>query len=483
MSRTEIFTMPSASISCINADNNLLLNPANNNTFLLGIDSRGFINYKFGSENNKQEISYISIVGETTKNRTCFNTNQYQNTNDYILGQGINTRNGDNSLFIDHSNFSYTLLSKIGEGCNTRIEIGLNENIQTGIDGRLKGGWFKCDPRNYLGYGFEGFSNPFIWNKRTTGVSMGMEFNNLKMYSSYGTKQQYAAQDNSPTPPTNEPNNYGNGFISSNTPSICSCGISYESSNDICEGGISLVLQNINEGSQIVNDKDPKYWTVENTQNTDNDVFSTGSITTKAASSLIQHVKNNSKNTQSCTGLVSMKMMKNLEINCSCTMSKFDTTQGENVTLSKWSLGCSSQSRSFVGNSLGQCKNQFGINIGTPTYLKSGSQSELTPTVCEFSCLLNMYGFNIPLYIDYFNNKVVGSPDYKSLSSYPTNDAVGNTCIFGIRPNKIFGYVIQDNMIQNKEKTIIPCNLNNQMFGVEGSLLDGNEDENEDVSE
>ena len=164
--------MPSTSVASINADDDLLINNYNKNTFLLGVDSRGFINYKFGNDKLKQEISYIPIVGETTVPRTFFNTNQTQNTNDYVVGQGIITKTGSNSISIDHSKFSYSFLCETENNYIVRGEIGLNENIQTDMDGYLKAGWFKCDPRKYLGYGFEGFSNPFVWNKRTAGISI-----------------------------------------------------------------------------------------------------------------------------------------------------------------------------------------------------------------------------------------------------------------------------------------------------------------------
>ena len=134
-----------------------------------------------------------------------------------------------------------------------------------------------------------------------------------------------------------------------------------------------------------------------------------------------------------------MKFMQELEMNGSCTISKFNITNGGNqVTLSKWSLGCYSQSKSFLGSSFGQCTNQFGINVGTPTYLQSGANgldSDKKPTVCEFSCLLNLYGFNVPMYFDFINNKTVGDTSYNNLNNNPTTSGTGNACVFGIRPS------------------------------------------------
>ena len=488
MSRTEVFLMPSASSAFIKADDELL--NVTKNSFLLGVDNRGFINYKFGNNKIKQEISYIPIVGETTMPRTCFNTNQTQNTNDYLLGQGIITKTGSNSIFIDHSKFSYTFLC--GENNFMRGEIGLNENIQTDMKGYLKAGWFRCDPRKYLGYGFEGFSNPFIWNKRTAGVSLELNLSeNFKFISSYGVKPKSSAESNNPI---HNDCVSGNGLISTTTPFISSCGLSYESTQTgICDIKMSTIIQNINEGDQYYDSSNPLYWTVPNTQrrsylSTDSNValqnleggsFSDGSITTKASSALIQHVVNDSKYTQSYTGILSMKFMKNIEINGACSLSRFNTSDGDDqVTLSKWSIGTYSQSKSFLGSSSGNCINQFGINIGTPTYLQSGTdslESDSTPTIFEFSCMLNLYGFNVPIYFDYFKNKTVGDSTYDSLDTSPTTSSTGNAFIIGIRPSKIFGYVIQDDMIKTEDKTILPCVGGNNFLGIEGSLLDEDE--------
>lgn len=451
MLRTEIILMPSSSLSFINSDTNLLLNSENNNTFLLGIDNRGFINFKFGDDITRQEISCIPILGETTKNRSCFNTNQNQNTNDYILGQGINTRNGDNSIFVDYSKFSYTLLRKTQTDYDLRFEFGLNENIQTDSKGHLTAGWFKYDPRSYLGFGFEGFSNPFIWNKRSFGASLAFNIcQGIKIFLSYGTKQKYSSQ-------ANQINNYTNGILSEKTPSIFTTGLYFDSINNLLNSKFSIIFQNINEGKKSYNSN--LYWTIPDTQNKEDKQFSPGSITTKAASCLAKHINEKSQNTQSYTGILSLEIIKGIEINGACTISNFDiTNNGNNVSLSKWSFGCNNK----INDINNICGNHFGINIGTPTYLKNGDENIINkdkkPIICECYSLITFMGLNIPLYLNFMDNKIVGSETYNDLLTTPSFSAVGKTFIFGIRPNKIFNYIIENNNIENKETTILPCN-------------------------
>ena len=197
--------MPSASIAMVNGDKNLLIDQNQYTACLLGVDNRSFIKYKFGNNRFRQEISYISLLGKTTLPDSLFNTNLGENTNDYILSQTIDTlletinNKHGNTTYIDTSKLLYTFLCKSLKNNDFKIELGLNENVQIDSSGYFNAGWFKYDPRQYLGYGFEGFVNPFIWNHRTIGISMAGECSeNIKFFGSYGVPHRYASESNSP---------------------------------------------------------------------------------------------------------------------------------------------------------------------------------------------------------------------------------------------------------------------------------------------
>ena len=82
-----------------------------------------------------------------------------------------------------------------------------------------------------------------------------------------------------------------NGFINTNTPSICGCGILYNSCpGNLCDFKMAMIMQNINESGQNCDSSDPIYWTIPDTQHTKNGTLSTGSITTSSA--LIKQIFN-----------------------------------------------------------------------------------------------------------------------------------------------------------------------------------------------
>ena len=449
MSRKEITSMHTKSFCFINGDSSLMKNSDSSNIFLSGFDSRGFLTYKFGNEKYQQEISSISITGNTVKPRSVFNTNTQNSdsdaacTDDYVLGQGIYTNNS-NSISVNHSKFTYAWVGKFMNSLEFRAELGFNHNIETDSDGLLNAGWFKYDPRTYLGYGFEGFGNPFIWNKNTQGASLSFKpTKNITVFSSYGV----STEDSDPTDVSYT------GFLNSDSESILTGGVQFHNSCNGIPIKSSFIYQNINEGETGYDST--KYWTIPDGRNTNNNTFSVGAMTTRASSCLAQHIENDSKYTQSFTGLLNFGYMNNIELNTAYTLSSINTTDGgDNVRLSKWSIGFNNISKNI----------SLGINIGTPTYLQSGKDdlsSDTNPFIIEANCLLNLAGFNIPMFVDFMPAKTAGDSTYDELTDSPTFSGTGISYIFGFRPNKIVHFNIENNKISNEDKTILPLNRSN----------------------
>lgn len=466
MSRKEITSMYTKSICFINSDTSLLKNSDSNNIFLSGFDSRGFLTYKFGSEKYQQEISSISLTGNTVRPRSVFNTNTQNSdddaacTDDYVLGQGVYSTSS-NSISINNSKFTYTWLGKFLNSLELRAELGYNINIQTDSDGLLNSGWFQYDPRTYLGYGFEGFGNPFIWNKKTQGTSFSVKPNDkVSLFSSYGVLTQDASEQSE--------SSYS-GFFSSDTESIFTSGIHLNYCCSCIPVKSCFIYQNINEGETGYDNT--KYWTIPDSRNINSDTFSVGSITTRASSCLAQHIENDSKYTRSFTGLLNFGSVDNIEFNAAYTLSSINTTDGgDNAILSKWSLGINNISE----------KLSVGINIGTPTYLQSGTDdvsSDTIPFVIEANCLITLAGFNVPIFLDFMTAKTVGDSTYDDLTESPTFSGTGISYIFGIRPNKIVNFNIENNQISNEDKTILPLKGSNNEDNT------SNEDDTNDESE
>ena len=115
----------------------------------------------------------------------------------------------------------------------------------------------------------------------------------------------------------------------------------------------------------------------------------------------------------------------------------------------------------------------FGINVGTPAYLSkdlllSGSTipADNAPLVCEANCLFNICGFNVPLFVDYMNNK---EGKATSTGKEITGLIKSNAIVCGIRPSKIFGIECDNQGSRCSSRLILDCNK------VEGGLELGHE--------
>lgn len=267
-----------------------------------------------------------------------------------------------------------------------------------------------CDPRNYLGGGFEGFVNPFILNKIGMGIQLRYQGKGLDCFTNI---RNY--KNNSSTVFQN-PNTKG--FLSSDTPSQFDIGFCYNLINQI-KTGILFVYSHYNAGKSTSSDI-PVLVGIDS-----------NSITKKATNSLIDSLINDKKLTL-LTSTSSTRITPTINLDCS---SSFANLKGKNNKgrVVKWSIGCSSFIQQLYGKYLRL--DSYGINIGTPTYLQT-AYNDITkdkiPLVCEISCLTNICGLIIPLYIDIMN-KWQGT-------NFNQQDKEGNVCIMGIKSQSLFGF-------------------------------------------
>lgn len=421
-SKLEFTFIPSLSCGLITGNTNYLKN--SKSSCLLGVDSRGFITFKNENKNIKKKLEVLFVSGKTADYQSALQTNDYS----YKITNPINTITSINNM-TNLTKLIYSIDTENGicKGLD-KCEIGYNQNIQMSKNGHLDGGWYNCDPRDYISYGFEGFSNPFIWNKRTIGTSGHFTYKNWEFYNHYGVKQISGAIAG------NISNGLDTGFLSNNVPSICDFSICYKNQDYKCPYKLTLNLQRINEGT-----KTDQNWTDGFDQSTEG-----GSATSAAINGLTAHISQ-SKNTNAFTGIFSTKPLKNTELNGFCTIANFNTQNTQNSRISKWALGFSNRSL-FKKNCPNQCSSEFAINIGTPAYLSkqydNGTIQQLPdslPLVCEIDYTVILGGFNVPLFFSLYNVNEV------SIENIPN-------VFCGIRPNRIINVETSA-----KTKTLLPC--------------------------
>ena len=400
---------------------------------LLGVDSRGFITFTTEDNKTRQKIEAQFVSGRTADFQSALKSDNYS----YKITNPINTLSSVNDMtYLSKLIYSIDTEDGICRGLD-KCEIGYNQNIQMSKSGHLNGGWYNCDPRDYISYGFEGFANPFLWNKRTVGTSGNFTYKNWGFYTHYGVKQISSAVAGNPT-------GASTGFLSPSVPSICDFSICYnKDKNNRCPYNLTFNLQRINEGT-----KSDQNWT-----DGFNQTLEEGSATSAAINGLTAHLSQ-SQNTNACTGIFSTKPMKNTEFNGYCTIANFDTANTENSMISKWALGCFTRSL-FKGFCLkNQCSSEFALNVGPPAYLSkeyvNGATTQSAnsiPLVCEIDYTIIMGGFNIPFFLSVYNNvNGLGNDDINT--SYEGS----RLCICGIRPNRII-----TTESPAKTKTVLPC--------------------------
>ena len=441
----------------------------NNSSFLWGINKKTYLNYKFGDNNCQQEIGLISNFGSNPNPAEFFNNNKYMKNpyNDTVIRP-----DGNDLTLTNIQKFTYTCFYQSLLNCNKNIdnsvcndpntennspnfklEVGINQNMQKDSSGYMTGGWFKYDHSKYLGGGFETFSNSYIWNPTSAGVYLELQLSSkINAFACYNTPQTVASR----------------GFISNDSPSLITSGIIYQ--NKLCniKQCLSLAVQRIDEGSNDDTENNLN-WTVPNTAKSSNDDTSLSdtrssavAITNKARSSLQDRIANNNKTT-AYTGILSLNTEK-AGANLSYTFAEYDQDEVDSVNknrLIKSSIGAFVRFNNFLSRK--SCQNQYGINVGTPTFLSNG---ESRPTIIELSCLFSFSQFNIPLYFDYIidQNSESSSADDDNGDDGDNADNVGNdknydnAFVFGMTPNIIINAEINNNSIEMKQKNILECN-------------------------
>ena len=495
MTKIELCTNPSLNLSSIISQDSQNSENSQNDiiSLLLGISNQTSLKYKFGDNYIKQEIGFISNFGSSPNPSSIFSNNEYMTD---PLRNTVIRPNGNNFTISNITRFTYTCLLESLDNCNKmtkdsccnntnidnlhnlKIEIGINQHIQNNCSGDNNDGWFKYDCRKYLGYGFETFTNAFIWNNISTGVYLELKLSNhINAFAYYNTPQTVASQVNYPFKDKSD------GFISNDSLSSITSGIVYK--NKICDLNqcLSLAVQRMNEGS-INNEEDNNLdWTVPNlvSTSTNNSSLSTTNtqtpvaITTKARESLNSHVKKDSSTT-SYTGILSL-FTKTAGINMSYTFADYDEpedneTSEEKARIIKSSIGGYFKARNpFAGQS---CRNQYGINIGTPTFL---ANKEARPTIIELSCFLSFNKINIPLYFDFVINKNLSSSTEENDSNYES------AFIVGTKPNIPIAYDINENNIEMKQKNMLDCISPEDEIENIISLEDNNSQENNQESD
>jgi hypothetical protein len=350
----------------------------------------------------------------------------------HLAGQ-VENEKGTAHSYVTNDALTCALLFACGEKANTEIRMGLAKAIQQGDCGKYDFGWYNCN-NEYYGNGFEGFVNPFIWNKQTKGIQIKYAAKKLECFAHYGTSMADAAEVSSAD---------SFGFGNSNTPSICNLGACY-SVEGACPVKLGLVCTQINNGSKGFSQVN---WLNRN----DDDEAGSGSMTAKASAALSQ-AQEKDQYLPSLTGTCESDY-KGFGLNAALTCANPKNTSDNTARIMKWSVGCVSKCKKLKCIAdYGIQSQAFGLNIGTPAYLsedlvstQANSQSgasgiqtlkaDATPIVCEANCLINFCGFNVPIFFDYMNNH--GGLLTNSDGIYSLENATGSAIICGMRPNRL----------------------------------------------
>jgi len=440
---------------------NNLPNDSGNAVCLAGCDLRVFVDHVVACEGDCQraKLGITLTGGQTTQAES-----HYDSTSDYQLAGKINNIGATaKRSAIAFDRVVASLLFRCGQHSDFIMDIGLNKNIIQDNCGKYEAGWFKtgCE---YYGNGFEGFVNPFIWNKRTKGCKLAYVAKGLECFAHYGNRENDAAVDDG----SSVNSVYSQGIFNSDTPSVCELGAKYRV-NGSFPADLWLVCQQVNNGAKTAAGVNNAGSAVYASANNDDD---SGSLTNKASKALQQGgVKN-----QYVNSLVGgcCSQFQGVDMSASLACANVENNNNDQARILKWQVGCVSKCKPLkcLPKTLGMGAQAYGLNVGTPAYLSQDindgsniTRADAVPLVCEAYCLFNMCGFNIPVFVDFLNHKE------GNVVTAPTNEyEKGNAFVIGCRTSKLFGIECDKDGARCTEKIILDCR-------VEGGLEGEDEDE------
>ena len=443
----------------------------------VGCDLRVFLN----ADGHCGSIKGIMTAGRTAEPEEAYNQDAQpevaydaNNTvdiesNTFELAGKINTQYHDehhNAPNVALENILSTLVFKCGEHAEFEATGGFARNVQQDESGRYTCGWYKCQ-NEYFGNAFEGFVNPFIWNKTTKGMKLSFKQGGCEAFGHYGVRIADAARntaDQTNTP--NVVNNASYGFFDMDTPSVCDLGVCYNAKLPCGPSRLSLVCQQINNGQKGYTTPD---W---GSRNSGNDGW--GAMTTAASAALAQSGENDQYINALTAGMETKA--QGIDLNAALTCANAKNTSDKSARILKWSLGCVSKCQPIKCLPMqgGMGAQAFGINIGTPAYLSEDLEStsaktyhssnqtlkkDETPLVCEASVLLNVCGFNLPIFVDYMNKHdgVLKANSERSVYNVEANKS--SVLICGMRPSRINGLDCEGEHTKCFHKHILDCSV------------------------
>jgi len=382
-------------------------------------------------------------------------------TNNHVISSDCNSR-----VYLDK--IMASLIYKCGVKSELECQFGLAKSIQQDNCGRYQAGWYKCQSE-YFGNAFEGFVNPFIWNKQTKGLQLTFRQGPLECFGHYGVTLGNAA----------EIGRYSYGFADTDTPSECDAGICYRMEAP-CPMRLSLLCQQLNNGEKGFGTESRRNWLYKNDQW---DGGANGTLTTAASAALAQS-QEESQYVNAFSACCDSEI-QGVDLNCYLTCGNVKNTSQNTARILKWAVGCVSKCKPIKCLPLGGFgfgAQAFGINLGTPAYLsgdlktkadkaRAGNdaptaevtlKADSTPLVCEASCLFNFCGFNVPIFVDYMNRqegKVIQRNGLADQGIYNVAVNTGSALICGLRPSRIAGLDCQGESTKCFDKYILDCRV------------------------
>ena len=432
---TKITVNPQAQMIVLGGDKETLVR--GDNACLMGCDLRVFLDHSGFCADHQGKIEAIIVAGDDATPSSAYIRPTQGNPavavpgSSYRLAGEIETNKG---LVLDK--LMASLVYSCGAKSDFEIQAGFAKTIQQDNCGTYKAGWYTCQPC-YLGNAFEGFVNPFIWNKETKGLQLKFKQENIECFAHYGVALSNAAQKGS----------VSDGFGDSDTPGLCDLGVCYNLEGP-CPVRFALVCQQNNVGKDGAN---------SNGKTRSAAWAQSGAATTAAASRALAAHASKKQYTNAITASCESDV-QGVDVNAHLTCANLENdnaANSDNSRLMRWSVGCVSKCRPVKCLPLGSLGSQaFGLNLGTPTYLNQDQKNtagtikaDETPLICEASCLFNFCGFNIPMFVDYTNKYDYGT------------DKTGSAIICGVRPSRIAGIECQDESVKCFDKHILDCSV------------------------
>ena len=470
--KTRITVNPQAQMIVNGGDNDVLKrgDPSCN----LGCDLRVFLDHSGFCPEMHAKVEGIITAGETAEAKDSYKQQDHdeQKTkangpldvhgNTFALAGVIDDDEDqitNSGVFLDK--LMTSLAYKCGEKAELECQVGFAKSIQQDNCGRYQAGWYKCQSE-YFGNAFEGFVNPFIWNKQTKGIQLTFRQGPVECWGHYGVALDNAAAVNAA----------GHGFANSDTPGECDAGVCYRLEGP-CPARLSLICQQINAGSKgFETNKDYLY------NNGHGKTEGNGSMTTAAGAALAQSQEKSQYANALTAGCDSE--FQGIDVNGYLTCANVKNSSDSTARIMKWSVGCVSKCRPIKCLPVGGMGAQaFGLNLGTPAYLsgdlktvKANATGTATgdvtlkaddvPLVCEASCLFNICGFNVPIFVDYLNRQdgaVKARTGAADQGIYNVETNKGSALICGMRPSRISGLECSGEHTKCFDKHILDCRV------------------------